>query len=800
MSHRAAHATRTRPRAHWTALVVMMVLFGQLLRAATELSATVDEGFHITSGYEYLRTGRMHLLDEHTPLAKALFAWPLFFVPDLVPPEAAAAYTRGDLIEVAQETTLAYRPLDRVIVAPRVAAALLTLLLAATIYRWASKWARAPANLLALTLCAFDPNFIAHGSLGTTDMGATACSFWAIWAGSQWLAHPTKRRWWIAALLLGLAQGAKLTALLVYPVLGIGVLVSSLASVKGGAQPPGKRIASYAGMVAISLLVLWALYGFEIRPVTGVLGGRLPVPAASHVERWLRLQENLAYGRESFLLGQNSMHGWLLYFPVAFLVKTPLPLLLLGLVAMAVMWRRTAQSGGGYPRLSIRLIPVVLFPALYALASFTSSLNIGYRHLLPIFPFLYVSIASLLCGPPDNRSLVQHHPQTGNAYLAGIVVLLCAWLAVGTLTVSPHYLAFFNALAGGADNGWRFLADSNTDWGQTYKALARYQQEASLPSIKLSSFTFYDPAAYGVDYEPIAPMQDAPPILPRRFNPESAIYAISATTLDGVPLPYTETYDWFRHRAPFARIGHVMFLYQVEPLRGAWVAQCTTPTAPLTEAALTTGLGSSPVRQIAFDCDQSWVVPGDSEPGWYARTIPEQRQLRWPDPDDRRLDLLPAWIGALPLEHLHLSYLQRRHGELPAFAMWTTDGDSLVASHSPIELAGTVTFLGFLVPDSVGSGAESNVITLWEVLQPPDRPLSIMLHLTDSEGTPAAIGDGLGFPIDQWRVGDRFAQRHSLTIPTDAATGPYTLRTGAYWLDTLQPLSDQTITAQLEIR
>ncbi len=190
-----------------------------LLNAATRLSATIDEPFHITSGYEYLRTGNVRLFDEHPPLAKALFAWPLFFVPDLAPPETANGYADGALITVAQETLLAYRPLDRVIVAPRIAAALLTVLLAATIYRVAATLAGPPPGVLALALCALDPNFLAHGSLATTDMGATAFSLWALWAGTRWLQRPTRRRWGIAALLLGLAQVVRLTALVLYPVL-----------------------------------------------------------------------------------------------------------------------------------------------------------------------------------------------------------------------------------------------------------------------------------------------------------------------------------------------------------------------------------------------------------------------------------------------------------------------------------------------------------------------------------------------------------------------------------------------------
>ena len=128
----------------WLAVTLLLLQWALLLNAATRLSATIDEPFHITSGYEYLRTGNVQLFDEHPPLAKALFAWPLFFVPDLAPPETANGYADGALITVAQETLLAYRPLDRVIVAPRIAAALLTVLLAATIYRVAATLAGPP--------------------------------------------------------------------------------------------------------------------------------------------------------------------------------------------------------------------------------------------------------------------------------------------------------------------------------------------------------------------------------------------------------------------------------------------------------------------------------------------------------------------------------------------------------------------------------------------------------------------------------------------------------------------------------
>ncbi|MBN2004746.1 MAG: glycosyltransferase family 39 protein, partial [Anaerolineae bacterium] len=253
-------------------LMLFALLFAQLLGAATRLSATVDEPFHITSGYEYLRTGELRLFDEHAPLAKALFAWPLFFVPDLSAPETAADYASGNLIAVTQAMLLAYRPLERVIVAPRVAAALLTLLFAATIFRCTASYAGTWVGLLALALCTFDPNFIAHGSLATTDMGATTFNFWALWAGMRWLQQSSWRRWLLVALLLGLAQGVKLTALLLYPILGIAVLLKAIVQRRQGAQVL-RVLLDYAGIVGVSLLVLWVLYGCEVRPVAGVLGG-----------------------------------------------------------------------------------------------------------------------------------------------------------------------------------------------------------------------------------------------------------------------------------------------------------------------------------------------------------------------------------------------------------------------------------------------------------------------------------------------------------------------------------------------
>ncbi len=751
-------------RRRWLVLLLLLLTFARLADMAISLSATVDEGFHITSGNEYLHTGHLHLLDEHTPLIKAWMALPLLPLDDLRPPQEAPGYEEGDLISVAQATTLAYRPLDRVIVPPRLMIALLTLLLLATVARVGGWLFGECGGTVALLLAAADPNLLAHGALATTDLGATAFIFWATWAFVRALRRPAAGRWMVVTLLLGLAQLAKLTALLLLPILALLALIAGWE--EGGRRGMRAVAIRYVLVIAGAALVLWAGYGFEVRPVDGIAGG-LPLPAASHFERLLRLRENLAYGRESFLLGQNGMHGWTLYFPIAFLVKTPLAVLLLLVPSLLLTLRRS--------RWRVEVWALWLFPFLYFLSALTSTIDIGYRHLLPILPFLYVA---------EGR-VGEWLFARGRGGRWGLLLLLTATMASGWWC-HPFELSYFNLLGGGAEGGWRFLADSNTDWGQGLKALAAAQEAGEVGTVRLSQFIFYDPAAYGVHYEPIAPMQGAPPILPRRFDPEPGVYAISATTLDGVPLPYPPTYDWFRHREPLRKFGYALFLYRVEPSGGRWVAQCTDPIVPLKADAIVEGFGEG-LRQLTFDCTQTWVVPEGV--GWYARAVPPDGRLRWPRPTER-LDLLPAWVAEVDRSALKLSYLQPQPGELPSFALWQRKGALPSPSHRPSEgpvtFGGVLTFLGYTSPLADGEGW--TVLTYWRVERRPGTSLSLMLHLRTASGETLAVGDALGFPTEQWRAGDLIIQRHRLMPSMAVDAEDCRLAVGAYTWPDLVPL------------
>jgi hypothetical protein len=213
----------------------------------------------------------------------------------------------------------------------------------------------------------------------------------------------------------------------------------------------------------------------------------------------------------------------------------------------------------------------LLIPALvFFLVSMQSGLNIGYRHLLPILPFLYVMGAGLaaLLGPtlaarPATRMAwtIRRLPQLT---LAGALLSL---LLIDVL-LHPHYLSYFNLAAGGPDNGAQVLVDSNIDWGQDLKRLKRWMDREGVDEIKLAWFGTADPAYYGIAYEPL-------PGLPRHFDlwwdvpfdsshPEPGIYAISASNLWELPLTEKHVFPWFRSRQPDDRIGYSIFIYQVE--------------------------------------------------------------------------------------------------------------------------------------------------------------------------------------------------------------------------------------------
>jgi hypothetical protein len=263
-------------------------------------------------------------------------------------------------------------------------------------------------------------------------------------------------------------------------------------------------------------------------------------------------------GRPAFLLGQTSTEGFTAYFPVAFVVKTPLPTLILLGLTLYVLLRPSAP-----PMHRRKALFLTLPAALYFLASMQSDLNLGYRHLLPVLPFLYTAIAGAAA------TILQRATARTPRHLPRVAIYgIALWLLLATLNIHPHYLSFFNPLAGGPRYGYKILVDSNVDWGQDLLRLRQWMTRNDVDHLRLSWFGTADPDYYDISYEPL-------PGLPRHFNlwwdvpfdpssPESGVYAISVSNLWELPLQEEKVvFPWFREREPNDRVGYSILIYDV---------------------------------------------------------------------------------------------------------------------------------------------------------------------------------------------------------------------------------------------
>ncbi|MCS7283493.1 MAG: glycosyltransferase family 39 protein, partial [Anaerolineae bacterium] len=715
---------------------------------------------HIAAGYAYLRTGDLRLqpVHIHPPLANVLAAAPLLLQPDLPDPRQIDGWEIASLSAVTDTVVWQYPHPARIALATRLPIIGMTLLLAALVYRWAADLWGPRGGLLALFLLAFDPNIIAHGSLVTTDMAVTCWGTAALFLAARALRRP---RWDYAVgsgVALGMALASKVSGISLLPSL---LVLALLAPVR-----VRYRLMALFGGLALAALILWTVYGFEVRPVPGI---SVPLPAATHLEIYRSLQEHYRLGHPAFLMGENRTHGWWYYFPVAFALKTPLPTFLLALVGLAGKPQFT-------PRVLRRWAPLVIFPLVYLASTPFSTVNIGYRHLLPILPFLFI-----LAG----RAARNTRYGVRAAYFAFRIPLL-AWLALGTLRVAPHYLAFFNELAGGPAGGYRYLVDSNLDWGQNLWQLRDWMQKKGVGRVFYAHYGPARPEVYGVSANFLPPDPRAVPFTP--LDPAPGIYAIGATVLQGVYTQDVNTYAWFRARQPLDRLGYALFLYRVEPRPAPrWGAICTDLLAAIRPEALRDGLGRPDLRMAFLDCSQTWVSLSPGPPGVLA--LPPEGE----PPPGAALDVPARRADGRPLYNLY------RLEVTP-----TPEHPLVVPLRGPLDFEGYSVLLGS-APGPGGLDQRDRTIevwTFWRVKERPTRPLSLMGHLLGPDGIPIAIADGMGFSPEFWEPGDLIIQRHRFSIPANASLGEYTLATGAYWLDTMerwqilvegQPAGDQVL-------
>ena len=763
-------------------LILLLILFALLSFGARRLSFTYDEPAHIAAGYAFLSRGATWLVPQrgHPLLVDAWEALPFYMGHPDIPLEDLDGWGQDKLSYIEAFTPFLTRAMERSEIATRTPATLLTLLLAAIVYRWgADLWGRW-SGLLASGILTFDPTLLAHGRLATNDVGVTTLGTLGLYLLWRWTQAPSWRKSVFAGVSLGLTMLAK----------GSGVLWAAVGlswSLWFGLRKRGNDASIWRQawvMSLLALLIVWSMYGFTVGPIPGWLA--IPIPAPRH---WMAILHHADPTRKHtiFALGQLKTKIWPGYFPLAFLIKNPVPLLIGLFLAVGVRWRKLKIPG--------------FFSILYVIVAVTHGPNIGYRHMLPVHPFLYLLIAGGIGWLWQHLQYSHRLLRSGRWFIAALGI----WYVACVMLSYPYNLSFFNCLIGGAANGGRYLANSNTDWGQGWKALRDFQKEQSL------IFDYSGPEGYAeiTPYElwdkSLPPLNYVSEPLPSPWLfPTPGEYVISANTLSGLRLVDPDNFAWFRYHAPDTMISNSLFYYHVdESLSPTWLAQCTIPVTPLNEDAIAEGFGEIDLRTIAFDCSQSWVYPDSGKTrGVYAlhetnlrpATLKEKLYLASARPVDS--------FAARRLRGVQLAYRQWEYRTQPAFALyeWETytysppplmkvkvapaDMPSAVltatTSHTtPVILDGPFNFLGAAIHSQE---EKVEIETWWHVTEPITRPLSVMAHLVDEDGAVLGIADGFGISPLALKTGDVMVQRHSFPALTENVDT--WLRTGAYWLDT----------------
>lgn len=779
-------------------IAVMLIFFAQSTFGSLHLSMTADEPTQLAGGYVILTTGDTWTVPANgpPPLINAWATWPVLLQPERPNPYAVPGWRQDDLTGYTRALSTLLGPIERLTFIIRFPIMLLAVVLMALVYRWARDWFGHWGGLFAIAVMAWDPTMVAHSQLSTTDLGVTLFAFACVYSLNRLLLRSCRSWRHIVGvgLLLGAAMGAKSSGTALVPVvlamLGWGYVRETghtwKALLRRQAHSPagwkavlwaGGRWATWAATIlGAAILVLWGAYAFEWRALPGM---SFPVPLATHIRMMQTVFEDK--DRLSFLWGQHQKGGWWWYFPFAFAIKTPIPLII-GLATALIAGVRKGRSRLGDE------MALWLFPLVYVATAIPSGLNIGYRHMMPILPFVYVSIGRLASWLLQTQSRWRHAVRWAAAALG-------AWYILGTLQVYPFALAYFNELVGGPRNGYHYLVDSNLDWGQSFKALKIYMEQAGIRKVWLSYYTYIDPGVYGVNYESLYPAPDTQPALVGRFDPPPGVYAISATTLQGIT-PFPDLYDWFRHQQPTAQPGYGLLVYHVpDNPRGQWVAQCTVPQAPMSPESMAEGFGINNLRQVQFDCTQSWVYPDSGRsPGWYGFY-----RDTWLHGDSfvrnrlapTRLTYQQDWYYDEP--PLALFQWASVDSPPPAWAEtlvrvapseWAPSRveTSVSARAAPIALEGPLTFLGYQLLSASAQHVE--LATAWRVEATPTRPLVLAARLVTAKGAPVASADGLGVPINQWRAGDILIQRHRLSMPDGSPHGADWIQITAYWQDT----------------
>ncbi|PWU12283.1 MAG: glycosyl transferase [Terriglobia bacterium] len=516
------------------AFVLIAIACIRIVATYSELSITVDEPGHFACGLEYLSKHVYRYESQHPPLTRAMEALGPYL-------DGARLLNADDRNREGMEVIFQSPRPERALILMRLGILPFFLLACLVVYFWSTHHFGGDVAVIATGLFTLIPPVLAHAGLGTTDMGLAASVSAAFLALILWAESPTPFRTIALGVSSALAALTKFTALGYVP--ASAILALACVFVIPAARTARvfiwarDRIGSFLVAVLIGAVTIWSAYWFSFGTVPA-WNIRLPAPEFFDGIS-VALHHNVE-GHQNYLMGEVSNKGWWYYFPIVLAVKTPIGFLIL--VAIGIVYTIRAWA-------NVRILLPLAFALGILVPAMTSNVNIGVRHILPIYCGLSIIAAF---------AVTQIIRTARSAAIVSVLAILILWTALSGATHHPDYLSYFNGFAGGEPQN--VLVDSDLDWGQNTKRLAGRLRELGVKEVSLH---LVGPAAEAVDFEKWYGMPHVVRFNESYPNPGWNVVSVMQLSMrnEGVDLNLLRqgiTKSWAYQIAPTERLGPLL--------------------------------------------------------------------------------------------------------------------------------------------------------------------------------------------------------------------------------------------------
>ena len=583
-------------------IILLSILALQNILSSFYLSPTADELKHITRGYVYLRTGDQRFNNVHPLLINSMNALPLFFL-DLNLPIEHKSWTDNNVIDFAFQFFFhSGNDLEKIFSLSRITTFILSIVLGILVYLWARKLYGVVSGLFALLLYSFSINIIAYSALVTNDIGATLFIFFSFFMVWIFYKNPSLKNLLLSGFVFGLALMSKYYSLHFVPAI---VILLCIAYFKGRPKLSffdfkNERKKTFANVVLILVLFFFASWatlnlgykfegtfrsieyniandpGLDKNLYSNMVGkaasliplkrersvkavefftSNVPTMVPYHYLKGMLFSADVTLERSSkqfYFFEKVFDKPPKYYYIVMFFLKTQIPLLIF-LFLTLLFYKKIAKKGMTDDYFLI--IPIAIFVLLFSLSPVAN----GFRHFLPIFPFLFVFVSKLPNAAVKNKKRLNY-----------AILALIIWYALASLIVFPFYLPYYNEFVG-MNNGYKVSINVDVDWGQDLKLLKNYMDENNIDKISFSYFGQVYPEYYNISYNYLpsigtfrykgvnSPLNDI-----EDCRPVKGLVAISIANLKQPFLFKNQScFEWVDGLQPVHRVGYTIYIFNV---------------------------------------------------------------------------------------------------------------------------------------------------------------------------------------------------------------------------------------------